>query len=311
MRTEATPQNVTSGVLLIITTALLISLQDVVFKLFSSRLTLWQIFAMRGIFTLPLLLLIGGMRGRLRSTFRLAYTLWPLARGLCLTLTFLTFYAAIPFISLATAGAAIYIAPILIAVLSVFVIDERVGLLGWLGVFVGFAGVIVLLQPGTEAFSPVALLPLTGAAFYAVGHIITRSRCQTAPPEVLALSLNTMMCLAGLAISVALVIWPPADSLAAANAYVFGPWSRVTPTDWLFLVALGLFAVVIGMLLARAYQVAPPATVATFEYSYLVFAAAWDILVFGTAPTPMSLIGMTMIVGAGLMVIRGRQPGPA
>jgi drug/metabolite transporter (DMT)-like permease len=69
------------------------------------------------------------------------------------------------------------------------------------------------------------------------------------------------------------------------------------------LLLLAGFSVAIGMMLAGAYQAAPPSTVATFEYSYLVFAAVWDILFFGIALTVASITGMTLIVAAGLFVL--------
>ena len=58
------------------------------------------------------------------------------------------------------------------------------------------------------------------------------------------------------------------------------------------------------MMLAGAYKIAPPSTVATFEYSYLVFVAIWDVVFFATAPTQTTLTGMVMIVAAGLLVLR-------
>ncbi|MEL6314440.1 MAG: DMT family transporter [Pseudomonadota bacterium] len=303
---SGTPQNIIGGVLLIVVTALTISLQDLVFKLFSGELTLWQIFALRGMMAVPLLILLGSLRQGLRPVLSLAYGFWPLMRGLCLTMTFLAFYAAIPFLSLSTVGAANYIAPVFVATLSAYVIKEPVSRLGWIGVVLGFAGVVVLLQPGTDAFSAFALLPVCGAAFYALGHIITRTRCQAVPTEALALSLNSLMCLAGVVASFALFVVVPIGLLAESSPYIFGQWSEVAGSDWLVLILLTGFAVAIGMMLAGAYKIAPPATVATFEYSYLIFVAAWDIVFFDTAPTALSLTGMAMIVGAGLLVMRGR-----
>ena len=170
----------------------------------------------------------------------------------------------------------------------------------------GFAGVLTLLQPGTDAFSPFALLPVLGAAFYAMGHVITRMKCQDVPVAALALSLNTVMVLTGVIISLALVILPVPDSLSGSYPYIFGPWSAVSPKDWAVLALLAGFTVTVGMMLAGAYKIAPPATVATFEYSYLVFVALWDILFFGLTPTLTTLLGMAMIVAAGLCVMRGR-----
>lgn len=298
------PQNVTRGVMLIVMAAFTISIQDVIFKLFSSNLTLWQIFALRGVLTLPLLLLVSWMRGAHKGILRDAFGKWPLLRALFITTTFLAFYAAIPFLSLSTVGAANYIAPIFVALLSAYVIKEPVGPFGWIGVFLGFAGVVILLQPGTDAFSPWALLPIIGAAFYALTHITTRTRCQGIPLAALSLSQNTVMLLAGIVVTLLLVFIEPQGEMVQDYPYIFGEWSAVAPKDWLVLLLLAGFAVSVGMLLAGAYQAAPPPTVATFEYSYLVFVAVWDILFFGISPTIASITGMILVVVAGLLVLR-------
>ncbi len=301
---EARPQNILSGVSLIIAAALTISIQDVVFKLFSSELTLWQIFALRGVLAIPILLAICWMRGAHQGVVRAALGKWPLLRSVFITTTFLAFYAAIPFLSLSTVGAANYIAPIFIALLSAYAIKEAVGPLGWLGVLLGFAGVVVLLQPGTDAFSPWALLPVIGAVFYALAHITTRVKCQNISLSAISLSQNVVMLSAGVIVSVLLLWLKPQGELFQDYPYIFGLWSDVDLTDWLVLVLLAGFTIVIGMMLAGAYQAAPPAIVSTFEYSYLVFVAVWDILFFDIAPTGTSVTGMLLIVAAGLLVLR-------
>ncbi|MEM8838440.1 MAG: DMT family transporter [Pseudomonadota bacterium] len=306
MSDAGTSRSLRLGIALIVATAFTISVQDLVFKLFASELTLWQIFALRGLIAVPALLAIGAARGQFRPILSSAFQLWPVLRALCLTTTFLAFYSAIPFLALSTVGAANYIAPIFVALLSAFVIGEAVGRWGWVGVFLGFAGVVVLLQPGTDAFSPFALLPVIGAAFYATAHIITRTRCQTVPVAALALSLNTAMCLAGFLISIGLLLVEPPETMTETFPYIFGTWSSVGLSDWLVLACLAGFSILIGIMLAASYQKAPPATIATFEYSYLVFVAFWDIAFFGLSPTPLSLTGMVMIVAAGLLVMRRR-----
>ncbi|MEL6206068.1 MAG: hypothetical protein AAFR47_12280, partial [Pseudomonadota bacterium] len=78
-------------------------------------LTLWQIFALRGVLALPMLLVLLWLRGAHRGVLRIALGVWPLLRAVFITTTFLAFYAAIPFLSLSTVGAANYIAPIFVA----------------------------------------------------------------------------------------------------------------------------------------------------------------------------------------------------
>jgi len=287
--------------------AFTISLQDVVFKLFSADLTLWQIFSLRALLTLPLFIAITQIQGVQIGVLFDAIRKWPLLRAFFMTLTFIAFYAAIPFLSLSTVGAANYIAPIFVTLLSAYVIRESVSLPGWVAVFVGFAGVLILLQPGTDAFSPWAVLPVVGALFYALSHITTRTKCQSISLVSMALSVNLVMLAAGLIMSGVLLIWEPNEELLGAYPYIFGGWAPVGMFEWFVLGGLAILAIAIAMLLAGAYQAAPPSTVATFEYGYLVFVVIWDYLFFAISPSPTSILGMVLIVGAGLMVLRHRR----
>jgi drug/metabolite transporter (DMT)-like permease len=112
------------------------------------------------------------------------------------------------------------------------------------------------------------------------------------------------MLLAGTVVSVLMVWLQPQSAFADAYPYIFGAWSNVGLNDWLVLTLLAGFAIINGMLLGGAYQTAPPAIVSTFEYSYLVFVAVWDISFFGIAPSVASISGMVLIVAAGLLVLR-------
>jgi drug/metabolite transporter (DMT)-like permease len=114
------------------------------------------------------------------------------------------------------------------------------------------------------------------------------------------------MLLAGIVASVLMLLLQPQGAMANAFPYIFGTWSNVGLSDWLVLTLLAGFAIANGMMLAGAYQAAPPAIVSTFEYSYLVFAAVWDIVLFGIAPTVASVSGMVLIAAAGLLVLRRR-----
>ena len=302
------PDNVIRGVALILAAALTISFQDVVFKIFSSQLSLWQIFALRGVLAIPMLLVLLWARGQHKGILSLAFGRWPLLRAVFITTTFLAFYAAIPFLSLSTVGAANYIAPIFVAMLSAFAIKEPVGPLGWLGVVIGFVGVVVLLRPGSDAFSLWSLLPVVGAVFYALAHITTRVKCQNIPLSAIALAQNLVMMGAGFLMSAAIFWLAPKGGLFDAYPYIFGPWSEISPSDAITLVLLAGFAVLISILLAGAYRSAPPAIISTFEYSYLVFVAIWDIAIFGIAPSLSSVTGMILIVLAGLLVLRCERP---
>lgn len=303
---QTRPQFVLRGIVLIVAAMFVTSVQDVVFKLYGSTLTLGQIFTLRAVLALPLFATLAWAQGLRGAVLAAALKPWPLLRSLAMTLMFLAFYAAIPFVSLSVLGAATYTAPLFVTLLSATAIGEPVGRRGWIAVSVGFVGVVVLLQPGTEAFSPWALLPLAGAVFYALAHVMTRARCQAVPPAAMALSLNLIMLAGGLAVSAAALLWGPDDELVRANPYLLGGWSRLGTSEWLFLGTLAVLTVAIGLGIAGAYQAAPPPTVATFEYSYLVFAAVWDLVFFSVAPGATTVLGMLLIIAAGWWLMRRR-----
>ena len=56
---------------------------------------------------------------------------------------------------------------------------------------------------------------------------------------------------------------------------------------------------------AVAYQIGPAPIVASFDYSYLVFASVWRLLLFAEFPDPVTLIGMIMIAAGGVLAVRG------
>ena len=301
----AAEENLARGITLILITAFLLAIQDSVFKLYAGSLSLWQLFALRGLIAMPLFGVLAVVQKQPRSVLRQALSFWPLLRGSFIAIMLLGFYATLPFLPLSAAGSAVYVAPIFVAILSGLFLNEPVRFFGWMGVLVGFIGVLVLLQPGTDAFSPWLLLPLSGAILYAFAHIITRAKCGETPLWAMAFALNLSMMIAGFAGSLILYLTQPA--LGVDYPYLLGQWGEMALFDWGALLLLAVFTMTVGMLMAGAYQAAPPAKIATFEYSYLIFAAICDILIFTFVPGIFAFLGMGLIILAGWMVSRNSR----
>ena len=169
---------------------------------------------------------------------------------------------------------------------------------------IGFAGVLVSLRPGGDSFSLAAFVPMAAALLYALAAVLTRAKCQDERPMTLALALNLCLLMVGSAVSVLLSAWPP----AAAPAYPFllGPWIAMGVDEWRVIVVLAALIVGIGVGLAKAYQSAPPAVVAAFDYCYLPFAAWWSFVFFAEMPDAATILGMLLIAGAGILVVGGQ-----
>ena len=153
--------------------------------------------------------------------------------------------------------------------------------------------------------SPLALIPVVAALLYALAAIITRAKCADEPPMVLALALNFSLLAVGAAATTAIALWQPTPSEAQLYPFLLGYWVSMGPREWGIIALLAALMVAISLGLAKAYQSAPPSIIATFDYSYLPFAAFWSFVIFAQPPDVPTIFGMAMIAGAGLLVVRG------
>ena len=93
------PDRVVFGISLMVFSVFMMSIQDAIFKYYSAGLSLWQIFSLRRVLTLPILLALAWFYGNPIRAFRDSIRRWPLIRSLCLTLMFIFMYASSPFLS--------------------------------------------------------------------------------------------------------------------------------------------------------------------------------------------------------------------
>ena len=296
---EARPDRTAQGVVIILASVLTMAFADAVVKLVSADLTVWQVFVARSAVAIPImiaLLLATGVGLKPRAPA------WALVRSVLLLLTWLAFYAALPVLSLSVAAVAVYTNPIMIALLSAALIGEPVTGRQWGGVLLGFLGVIAILKPGTDAFSWFTLLPLLGAALYALAMVLTRSKCQDEAPLTLGLALHGSFLVAGLiAILVLTLIGLGADT-QAAYPFLLGDWAPMGVREWGLMALIGALSAAYFVGVARAYQIAAPSIIATFDYAYLVSAALWGFVLFSEKPDAWTIGGMILITAAGLLV---------
>ena len=297
--TDSTRFGLPQGVVTIVATVFAMALTDAIIKLSSSEMTLWQIWILRSAIVVPILLV--ATKGRVWPPG----TGWIIARGVALVVQYLCYYAVLPMIDMALAGAAAYIAPFFIVGLSALVLGNRITLRHWLAIATGFTGLLLIVRPFAAAFTPLVFLPIAAALFYAIAAILTRVKCAETPALILALWLN-ITCLAfGLAIgAVRGVIVTPEWA-----GFIFGPWHSMAGGDWGMILVLSVLIIGIAIGLARAYQSPRPEVIATFDYSYMIFVVFWGYVFFGEVPDLWTLAGMALISAGGLGVLMIRDSG--
>jgi drug/metabolite transporter (DMT)-like permease len=296
------PQKIALGVSTIVATVGVASFGDAMVKYVSSDFTVWQIYVTRSILAIPLIVAMLALGAGPARILPLS-PWWAFLRSMLLMLMWLAFYGALSVLSLPVVAASYYTAPLFITLFSAAIIGETVGLRRWLAILAGFVGVLVILRPGSAAFSWLALLPVLSAAFYALAAVVTRTRCVDEKPLVLSLALNLSFLSTGALISAAIAVWPPPADLADANPFLLARWSSMGVREWGIIAMLACLIVAISAGIAKAYQCAPPTIIATFEYSYLVFVAVWSFIIFSELPDGPTIVGMMFITGAGLAAI--------
>ncbi len=214
-----------------------------------------------------------------------------LARSFLLMTTTGLFNAGVAKLPLATATTIMFMSPILVTLLSIALLGEKVGARRWLGIAVGFAGAVIVMQPWNslgETFSTAAMFLLAAALTNASYQIATR-RVRFDDP------LTSLLFTAGVGAIGSSMLLP-------------GNWSTPDLLGWFLMVGSGAAGCVGHLCLIRAFQAAPASVVAPFSYSSLIWAIVFGFMIWRELPDMATIVGATLIVAAGLYIFfRERQ----
>jgi drug/metabolite transporter (DMT)-like permease len=228
------------------------------------------------------MLWLGPIMGR-----RLLATRHPgvqLARGAMLVVSSLLFLTALRFLPLADATALNYSTPTLVVIAAVVFLHERMTRARAAFVLAGIVGMVMIVRPGADLFRGASLLVIGGASLYAAFQILTRKLAHE--------DSRVLLFYPSLVGSLLLTCVLPTVSLPAHV-----PWGDM---------ALLLFGALLGttghFLFILAFQRAPASAVTPFTYMQLVWATLVGWLAFGDFPDALTMLGMAVIAGSGLLL---------
>lgn len=293
------------GALCAIGASLSFTQHDMAIKVLSQDYPLYQIIFTRSVIAVAILLgvmmpLAGGL-SHLRTRFPGRHML----RGALVIASNMAFYLALLSMPLADATAIFFVSPLIIAIFSVVFLGEKVGPHRWSAVAAGLVGVVIMIRPGTEAFTPVALLPLLAATAYAAMQTMTRRMGVT--DSALTLSFYAQAVFLGFSASFGLAlgdgVWDPGGD--GPLNFLLRAWVWPELADVPLFALAGLGTAMGGLMIAQAYRICESALVAPLEYVAMPMAIFWGVLVFGQWPEGPAWVGIGLILGAGLyMIIR-------
>jgi drug/metabolite transporter (DMT)-like permease len=263
---------------------LLFAIMDAAIKWIADSYSPFQVAALRSIAAMPLVLLWIILRGRVGT---LLHIYWPLhlARGVIGLGVMVCFIYGVARMPLSTAYAIVFVAPLMITALSVPLLGERVGPRRWTAIFVGLAGVLVVLRPGAAgvATGP-GLVLLVSALCYAFAAITVRKLAQRDSPE--AMVFWFLLLLGLFAGTVAAFDWRPVqhDHLAA-------------------IAVIGVTGAVAQIALTHAFRLGEASQMAPLEYAGLVWVVLLDFFIWHALPDRVTWLGAAIIVGSGIYLV--------
>lgn len=206
-----------------------------------------------------------------------------LARSGLNILSWVLFFNGLKYLPLATAVALFFSFPLFLAIISVPLLGEKVGIRRTSAIVVGFVGVLFITNPASGISVP-ALLMLGAALGWAIVASLTR---------ILGEKENTSTMLFYTLVGFVIILLLPQ----------FWVWSALDAGDYLLVTAVAFFGVIAQFAVTKAYAIASPSLIAPFEYTALIWSAALGYLLWGDIPDAYAISGAALIIGSGVYII--------
>ncbi len=263
----------------------LFALMDAGLKLLAPHYPPLQVGALRGLSSLPFILVWIMATVGPRSLLRVRWSLHLLRAvlGIAMMAGFVYGLRSLP---LTTAYAITFVAPLLVTAMAVPFLGEKVGPRRWFAIGVGLVGVLVILRPTGEGMLTLGgLAVLLAAVCYAASAITVRLLARTDSTQAMVFWLMALMALGS-----ALLVWRD--------------WRPIQPAHLWIIAGVGVAGSLAQVALTEAFRRGEASLVAPLEYTALVWGTLLDVTLWGVLPDRVTWIGAAIIVASGLYLLR-------
>jgi S-adenosylmethionine uptake transporter len=273
------------GALIMVGAMCAFTFNDAFMKSLADELPLFQAVFFRGLAAVVFLAILCRLLGQLR--FDLPARDWGLvalrtAGEVGGTYFFLTALFHMP---IANVSAILQALPLSVSLAAALFLREPLGWRRMTAIVIGFAGVLLIIQPGGADFSSFSLFALASVACVTLRDVAVRRLSRTVP-----------------SVFVALVAAVGVTTLGAIGS-LFIEWAAFTPKSALQLTGASLFLIIGYICSVAAMRVGEIAFVAPFRYSSLLVALILGVFIFGEWPNALALTGATLVVATGLFTL--------
>ena len=281
MNTQKSPTRAVAWMLIAVAC---FSLMDAGMKQLSASYPTLQVTFLRGAASLPFVLVWVLATAGPRSLVPRRWVL-HLLRGVLGMVMIGCFVYALRSLPLSTAYTIYFVAPLLIAALSVPLLGEHVGPRRWIAIGIGLVGVLVVLRPGVGGIiSFPGLMVLLAATAYALAAITVSMLTRTDTPQ-------------------SMVVWFLVIMAVGAGLLAIPDWQPLQLGHAALIAGMGLAGAGGQVALTRAFQLGEASMIAPLEYTGLVWVIGWDLLFWGALPDRFTWLGAAIIVASGLYLL--------
>lgn len=273
------------GIAFCLCTMFLFAVQDAITKVLVQDMHVAQFVMVRYWVFAVFALLWVGWRGGVFNTLRSSRPGLQITRSILSVAEIAIFNLSLRYLGLSEAHALLAMFPLITIALAAPMLGERIGMLRWVAVGVGFIGTLIILRPGFEVFKPESLIALSAAFCFALYNIITRQVSAAGDgfkTNMLYMALIGCLC---------------------ATTFGVPVWRDPTSEEWWLLSVLSVIGIIAHLLLVKALEYAPASVLQPFNYSLLVFATLIGLIVFAELPDIWTMVGSAVVIGSGLYVI--------
>ncbi|MGE4634459.1 MAG: DMT family transporter [Arenicellales bacterium] len=277
-----------------------ISIMDTMIKMLSGGYALHQLVFIRAAISLVILLPV-----LFRHGIMAMHTRRPgahILRGLLLVMANMTFFTGLASLPLAQASAVVFFAPVIITILSFWILKERFGSFRWVAVLMGLVGMVLVAQPFSGRIEMAYLWPLAAAFCYAGFTTMTRYIGKTESASLLAVTAQGSFLLVSTLMGLVVGSGQFAGHADPGIEFILRAWQWPESSDMIYFGAIGVLSAITALSISAAYRSAPASLLAPFEYSNLPLVLLWGYLVFNEFPNTMALIGILLIALGGMVV---------
>jgi len=267
-----------AGIGLMLLSVFMFSFGDALGKYLVSTYAVGQLLWLRAC---AALLVLSPLIWRQREKFlRLERPILQAIRVLLSTLEVAAFFLATVHLPLADVTTYYLACPIFVTALSGLVLGERVGWRRWTAILIGF--LLIALRPSAQTVSWAAMIALGGSLSFSLLMLITRSLRAT--PDIVMATLQFV-----------------GTFLLGVVMSPFG-WVKPSAGSLVMFAAAGCISVSALFCVNRSLKLAPASVVVPYQYSMIVWAMMFGVVVFGNVPRPATIVGAAIIISAGLYI---------